>query len=128
VLFHNREGCELRTALDVYNGPRVDSQGARLLLARLTEEKPPAIDHERLSGELLGLTCGCDRLRKEGVTENFSGRQSEQSRLSILRLGLSHLTVIRTHILFDHLLSSVELIIKANFELVNKYFVSEARP
>jgi hypothetical protein len=45
-----------------------------------------------------------------------------------LRLGLSHLTVIRTHILFDHLLSSVEVIIKANCELVNKYFVSEARP
>ena len=29
--------------------------------------KPLAIDAERLSGELLGLTRGCD-LRKEGVT------------------------------------------------------------
>jgi hypothetical protein len=55
----------LRTALHVYNGPRVDSQGARLLVARLTEEKPSAIDHERLSGELLGLTCGCDRFGKK---------------------------------------------------------------
>jgi len=42
-----------------------------------------------------------------------------------LRLGLSHLTVIRTHILFDHLLSSVEAIIKANCELVNRNFVSD---
>ena len=32
---------------------------------------------ERLSGELFGLTCaGCD-LRKEGVTVNLSGKQSE---------------------------------------------------
>ena len=42
--------------------------------------------------------------------------------LSILRLGLSHLTVIRTHILFDHLLSSVEAIIKEKLELVNQFF------
>jgi len=29
------------------------------------EEKPFAIAHERLSGELLGLTCGCDRFGKK---------------------------------------------------------------
>ncbi len=43
--------------------------------------------------------------------------------LSILRLGLSHLTVIRTHKFFDHLLSSVEVIIKANDELVNQNII-----
>jgi hypothetical protein len=48
-------------------------------------------------------------------------------------LGLSHLTVIRTHKLLDHLLSSVEVIIKEKRNLVNKIFyvpplVSEARP
>jgi hypothetical protein len=32
-------------------------------------EKPFAMTHERLSGELFGLTRGCDRFRKEGVTE-----------------------------------------------------------
>src|SRR5438552_7344859 len=46
-------------------------------------EKPPAITRRRLSGELLGLTCGCDRFCKGGVTVNRSGRQSEQCRLSI---------------------------------------------
>jgi hypothetical protein len=39
-----------------------------------------------------------------------------------LRLGLSHLTVIRTHILFDHLLSSVEAIIKEKRPNVNRFF------
>jgi hypothetical protein len=53
--------------LDVYNGLRVDSQGGRPILACLIEEKPLATVRKRLSGELLGLTCGCD-LRKEGVT------------------------------------------------------------
>ena len=43
--------------------------------ATSSEEKPPASDGERLSGELLGLTSGCD-LRKEGVTVNISGEQS----------------------------------------------------
>jgi hypothetical protein len=44
-------------------------------------EKPLARNAERLSGELLGLTCsGCD-LRKEGVTVNLSGKQSEQSQI-----------------------------------------------
>jgi hypothetical protein len=55
---------------DVYNGARVDKSrresGTRILRvispadARATfrtEEKPLAIAHERLSGELLGLTC-----------------------------------------------------------------------
>ncbi len=45
-----------------------------------------------------------------------------QMELSILRLGLSHLTVIRTHILFDHLPSSVEWIIKEKRALVNQFF------
>jgi hypothetical protein len=86
------------------------------------EEKPLATVRKRLSGELFGLTCaGCD-LRKEGVTVNVTQENNpKQSRgLLILRLGLSHLTVIRTHILFDHLLSSVEGIIKVNHELVNR--------
>ncbi len=62
------------------------------------QEKPLAIAHERLSGELFGLTCaGCD-LRKEGVTVNYLRKAILNNRgLSILRLGLSHLTVIRTH-------------------------------
>jgi len=88
--------------------------------------KPPAIAHERLSGELFGLTCaGCD-LRKEGVTVNLLRKAilttNAEFGLSILRLGLSHLTVIRTHILFDHLLSSVEVIIKEKLGLVNQFF------
>jgi len=55
---------------DVYNGARVDKsrresgtgilrvihgRDARAIL--LAEEKPLALAHERLSGELLGLTC-----------------------------------------------------------------------
>ncbi len=76
------------------------SQGAREVLT-LAEEKPPAIVRKRLSGELFGLTCaGCD-LRKEGVTVNVTQESNPNNRgLSILRLGLSHLTVIRTHILW----------------------------
>jgi hypothetical protein len=43
-------------------------------------------------------------------------------------LGLSHLTVIRTHKLLDHLLSSVAVIIKEKRECVNENFrVSEAQ-
>jgi hypothetical protein len=34
-------------------------------------------------------------------------------------LGLSHLTVIKTHKLLDHLLSSVEVIIKEKRAVVN---------
>jgi hypothetical protein len=47
------------------------SQGdSRVILG--AEEKPLAIAHKRLSGELFGLTCaGCD-LRKEGVTVNVT--------------------------------------------------------
>jgi hypothetical protein len=84
VLFSgNREGCELRTLFDVYNWPRVDkSRKKMVVIALVKEEKPLATVRKRLSGELLGLTCGCD-LRKEGVTVNLSGRQSNNRRLSI---------------------------------------------
>jgi len=37
-------------------------------------------------------------------------------------LGLSHLTVIRTHKNLDHLLSSVESIIKLKRDVVNNFF------
>jgi hypothetical protein len=50
---------------------RLISQGKTRYYLR-PEEKPLAIAHERLSGELFGLTCaGCD-LRKEGVTVNVT--------------------------------------------------------
>src|SRR2546421_12677533 len=55
--------------LDVYSGARVDSQDA----SELNEKSRPRI-HERLSGELFGLTSDCD-LRKEGATVTISGRQ-----------------------------------------------------
>jgi hypothetical protein len=46
-----------------------DSKTAPLIVAKQTlawlEEKPLATVRKRLSGELLGLTCGCDRW-KEG--------------------------------------------------------------
>ena len=86
-----------------------------------TREKPPA-KCERPSGELLGLTRGCD-LRKEGVTVTFAQAHNPNNLdYRCLSLGLSHLTVIRTHILLDHLLSSVEVIIKLKREVVNNFF------
>jgi len=40
----------------------------------IKREKPPAIARRRLSGELLGLTCGCDRFGKKASQKNRSGR------------------------------------------------------
>ncbi len=58
----------------------------------------------------------CDFVDRFGITNPRRG-------LSILRLGLSHLTVIRTHKFFDHLLSSVERMIREKGERVNKNFL-----
>ena len=83
--------------------------------------RPRSLD-ERLSGELLGLTRGCD-LRKEGVTVTSQANNPNKSDYRCLSLGLSHLTVIIVHILLDHLLSSVlEMIIKKISEVVNENF------
>ncbi|GEM_PF-5697685 len=77
---------------------------------------------ERLSGELLGLTRGCD-LRKEGVTVTTQADHPNNLDYRCLSLGLSHLTVIRTHILLDHLLSSVKRMIRKKRDLVNQNFL-----
>ena len=59
---------------DVYNGTSVDSQEEQAFFccrfggaAIKAEKSRSRLLAERLSGELLGLTRGCD-LRKEGVT------------------------------------------------------------
>ena len=89
---------------------------------RSAKEKSRPRKRERLSGELLGLTRGCD-LRKEGVTVTFAQAHNPNNLdYRCLSLGLSHLTVIRTHKLLDHLLSSVKAIIKLKRELVNRFF------
>jgi len=38
------------------------------------EKSRSQISRKRLSGELFGLTRGCDRFRKEGVTVTFPGK------------------------------------------------------
>jgi hypothetical protein len=57
------------------------------------EKSRSRISRKRLSGELFGLTRGCDRFRKEGVTVTFPGKIRTIANY-FLRLGLSHLTVI----------------------------------
>ena len=96
---------------DVYNGTRVDSQEEQAVtgcpisfslslfairqteVCRTSDKKSRSrLLAERLSGELLGLTRGCD-LRKEGVTVTLR-KTIQTTDYYFLRLGLSHLTVI----------------------------------
>jgi len=64
--FHLRNLRNLRIILLLRSSYSCRSRGQR-------ESRPRT--RERLSGELLGLTRGCD-LRKEGVTVTYSGKQS----------------------------------------------------
>lgn len=58
------------------------------------------------------------RFRRESQLDENPQRSGFQSS----GLGLSHLTVIRTHTLFDHLLSSVAAILNDNKSCVKNYF------
>ncbi|HKP35389.1 MAG TPA: hypothetical protein VJT71_00920 [Pyrinomonadaceae bacterium] len=76
--------------------------------ARAAEEKPLAIDSA--SGfpvVLFGLTFGLRTFGKK-ASQRIAQEDNQTTDYQFLRLGLSHLTVIYTHMLLDHLLSSVE--------------------
>jgi hypothetical protein len=77
--------------------------GCGVPLSSSKEKSRPRLKQGRLSGELLGLACSVCSLKQENDWTRISTISDYQSR----GLGRSHLTVIRTHTFFNHLLSSV---------------------
>src|SRR6185503_4306074 len=62
---------------------------------------------ERLSGGTVWIDLGLRTFGKK-VSQRITQEDNQTTDYQFLRLGLSHLTVIYTHMLLDHLLSSVE--------------------
>jgi hypothetical protein len=129
----NRSNIRVAALISLLNERyKPNRQGPNIFAESYQKKSRPRLFAGGFPVKLLGLTCGCDHFRKEGVTVKPLRKTilttNPRRGLSILRLGLSHLTVIRTHKFTITSFPVLREMIKEKVERVNQNFCVVTEP